>query len=195
MVHLGDFGNRRRRDANVSYGELVQVLRSFRARHGSYAVLGNHDLDSLHDPLLLALAEAHVQLLDNQHLSIPIAGKNLELAGVSEMPDGPADAALALRRVRRPEAAILLSHQPKTFYQEHNQAGLTLAGHTHAGQIRLPLIGAGYWRLFGKNLMRGMMRDKKGRQLLVSGGLGTSVLPLRLNNPPEVVLVTLRASK
>jgi uncharacterized protein len=105
---------------------------------------------------------------------------------------GNDDLAGALRQINDDAPAILLAHEPFIFPKVPDRVALTLCGHTHGGQVNLPIIGAPF-----VPTMRGVKRYVYGhytegpRQLNVSGGLGTSHLPVRIGRPPEVVCVNL----
>src|SRR5262249_37798046 len=87
--------------------------------------------------------------------------------------------------------AILLAHEPDIFPRVPARFGLTLAGHTHGGQVKLPLIGRPLVpSIFGQRYAYGHVVEN-GRHLIVSGGLGVSNLPVRLGVPPEIVLIEL----
>ena len=96
-----------------------------------------------------------------------------------------------MRKIRTDDPVLLLVHEPDIFPHVPDRVALTLAGHTHGGQIRLPLI----WPLFvpskyGARYAYGHVVED-GRHLIVSGGLGTSIIPARLGVPPEIVHITL----
>jgi predicted MPP superfamily phosphohydrolase len=91
------------------------------------------------------------------------------------------------------EPLIVLSHNPDVFPSLPNRVALTLAAHTHGGQVRLPLIGSPIVpSSFGQRFARGLI-EERGRTLFVNTGLGTSILPVRLGVPPEISVLTLRA--
>ena len=106
--------------------------------------------------------------------------------GVDDLPG-------TLAKVCSDDPVILLAHEPDIFPQVPKRVALTLAGHTHGGQLNLPLIGR---RLaptsFGERFAYGHVVEQR-RHMIVSGGLGCSKVPLRFNAPPEIVRVTLGA--
>jgi predicted MPP superfamily phosphohydrolase len=103
---------------------------------------------------------------------------------------GVDDLAGTLAQVTDDAPAILLAHEPDIFPEAPHRVALTLSGHTHGGQVRLlgwsPLVPSRY----GNRYAYGHVVED-GRHLVVSGGLGTSILPVRLGVPPEIVLVDL----
>ncbi len=106
--------------------------------------------------------------------------------GVDDLPG-------TLARVTTDDPVILLVHEPDIFTQVPERVSLTLAGHTHGGQIRLPLVPP-VWApsSYGARFAYGHIVER-GRHMIVSGGLGCSKVPLRLGVPPEIVRVTLGA--
>lgn len=88
----------------------------------------------------------------------------------------------------------MMMHNPDSFVDIPKSVALSVAGHMHRGQVRFPVIGAVKQVLpsrFGKRFLYGHIKEE-GKDLVVSGGLGMSGLPLRLLNSPEIVLITLK---
>ena len=169
-----------------------------------YYVSGNHEARvSEYQDLKTGLEAAGVTVLDDARVEIEISGKSITIIGVND-PSFHADyltsdAAVMDRKLSElsSEAAgftILLSHRPELFdtYADHNM-DLVLSGHAHGGQFRLPLIGgliAPNQGLFPK-YDAGLYSDGS-TNMIVSRGLGNSIIPFRFNNRPEVVLIELR---
>jgi hypothetical protein len=168
--------------------EAVAPLARLRARLGTFAVLGNHDHWRNAAEARAALEAAGITLLTNGAARagpLAIGGLDDDFTGHDDMRRTLA----AIRRVRG--ARILLSHSPDPFATLADDVPLMLAGHTHCGQIRLPLIGAiSYESRYGSRYGCGRI-DEHGRTLIVGAGLGTSVLPLRLGAVPDLWLVTI----
>jgi uncharacterized protein len=195
------------------WGEALSILRP---PLGAFAVLGNHDW--WHGPLpnipgddaesaRKALRSANITVLENHALRLNQNGRPFWVAGLGDQlagfagPTGFAthdDLGATLRQVTDDAAVILLAHEPEIFRRVSDRVSLTLCGHTHGGQIGLPLpvpSGLGRWQ----HLIRRQRELQQayghhaegGRHLIISAGLGTSYLPIRFLRPPEVVLVTL----
>jgi len=97
-----------------------------------------------------------------------------------------------LARVRTDDPILLLVHEPDIFPRVPDKVALTLAGHTHGGQIRLPLLWPSFVpSAYGARYAYDHIAEDR-RQMVVSGGLGTSIVPLRLGVPPEIVHVEVR---
>jgi uncharacterized protein len=116
----------------------------------------------------------------------------LWVAGLSDLWTGHHDLDAALSVVKDDGApAILLTHNPDVFPRVPRRVTLTLAGHTHGGQVRLPFIGAPIVpSAFGKRYAAGHVVED-GRHLFVATGVGTSILPVRFRVPPAITLLTL----
>lgn len=170
------------------FGEAMAPLSGLRARLGAFAVMGNHDHWRDTRAAHLALAAAQVRVIDND----AVAAGPLALGGLDDDFTGRADPRAAVAAMRRlPGARILLSHSPDPFPRLPGDVGLMMAGHTHCGQIRLPFYGAIMSVSdHGARYECGLIRER-GRTLIVTAGLGTSVVPLRLGAPPDLWLVRL----
>ena len=165
-----------------SVAEAIRPFAGFRASRGVVAVLGNHDHWADADVARRELRRAGVILLDNGAVRLgPIA-----LGGVDDDYTGHADlAAMAPRLANLGGVPLLLSHSPDVFADAPHWIGLVLAGHTHCGQIVLPYFGAiATLSRYGQRYRCGVIRSG-ARTLIVTAGIGTSVMPLRLGARPD----------
>lgn len=175
-----------------SYGDpayidpVAELVGRASAPHGVYAILGNHD-DEREMPA--ALVRRGIEVLRNTHTSLRVRGETLSLAGVDFWSKRPADdVAHAVRGARGP--VVLLAHDPRRLYEAVSfDLGAVISGHTHGGQVVLPVIGAVAAK---KYPIAGGVLTRESTTLFVSRGVGTVVLPIRVNCPPEVALLTLR---
>jgi hypothetical protein len=170
---------------------VAEILGGLRARAGVVAVLGNHDFRVGADAVERALRRQRIQVLRNRHRSLQRRGATLYLAGVDDYGYG-ADLGEALRGIPEDAATILLAHNPRLVTQAACRGiALVLSGHTHGGQVNLPLLGTVYGR--SPEQMRFKIGwDRLGAtQIYVSRGIGTIVLPLRWRCPAEVPLLEL----
>lgn len=189
VLIAGDFVSDKRVSTHrYAFAEAVAPLAALRARFGTIAVLGNHDHWRGTAEARAALAGAGIRLLANESVQAgPLAVGGLDDAFTGHNRD--AATYEAMRRL--PGARILLSHSPDPFATLPPDIGLMLAGHTHCGQIRLPFIGAlSTMSDHGERYACGVI-EENGRTLIVTAGLGTSILPLRLSVPPDFWLVTI----
>jgi predicted MPP superfamily phosphohydrolase len=175
---------------------IAGELGALRPRLGSYAVLGNHDWRRAPDRMWTALEAAGITVLENRAVPVDAPGGRLWVAGLADMRNRRPSVRAALRDVPDDpaEPVLLLSHDPDMHPAVPARVALTLSGHVHGGQVRIPLLR----RLvipsyYGERYAR-RHHDDDGRRLYVSSGLGTSGMPVRLLVPPEVVLLELRSS-
>lgn len=155
------------------------------APHGVFGVLGNHD-DATQMPR--ALRRAGVTVLNDARMRLSIRGRTIDLLGLDYWTRRPSTVA-GLVKGRAP-FTIMLAHDPRRVYEAAAlNIPLVLSGHTHGGQVSLPLIGAPAARKFP--VAAGTARVGS-TSLFVSRGVGTVLLPCRIDCPPEVAVVTLQ---
>lgn len=189
VLIAGDFiSDRRVSTRTYSFAEAVAPLAGLRSRLGTVAVLGNHDHWRNAAEARAALRQIGVRVLDND----AVAAGPLAIGGLDDAFTHHQDLGAMLNALRTlPGARIVLSHSPDPFPALPRDMTLMLAGHTHCGQIRLPLIGAvSTMSAYGDRYACGLIREN-GRTLIVSAGLGTSILPLRLGAVPDMWLIRL----
>ena len=165
---------------------VAALLGQLRARYGLYAVLGNHDFRVGADELERGLRHQGIEVLRNRNTTLYRRGESVCLAGVDDYGYG-ADVDRALQGVSPDAPTILLAHNPRLVpAAARHGVGLVLSGHTHGGQVHLPVVGNVYGR------RPDQLRFKRGwgklgaTQVYVSRGVGTVVLPFRLNCPAEI---------
>jgi len=131
-------------------------------------------------------------VLENESLVVDRAGRRFRLAGLADLWTRTVDIAAALAEVPEGEPVIVLTHNPDVFPDVPAGVAITLAGHTHGGQVWLPLVGRPVVpSKFGQRYAADLI-EEDGRFMFVSTGVGTSILPVRFLVPPEVSVVTLR---
>ena len=182
VVLTGDFVTYSR--ANIQ--PAAEILSRLRARYGVLAVLGNHDFRVGADAVTSALRRKHIEVLRNQHVTVQFGGSSLYVAGVDDYGYG-ADVRRAVRGIPRDSATVLLAHNPRIIHlASRHGVSLVLSGHTHGGQVNLPLLGTVYGRS-PERLRYKIGWDRLGpTQIYVSRGIGTIVLPWRLRCPAEI---------
>lgn len=188
------------------WGESLEVLK---APLGVYAILGNHDWwhgaiprfrSDEAESIRRAFKGAKIRLLENHAVRLTHQNKPFWLLGIGDQMatrigrgryQGHDDLPGTLRQVTDNAPAILLAHEPFIFRDVPERIAITLCGHTHGGQVNLPIIGAPFAaRRFGKEHVYGHIVEE-GRHMLISAGLGTSIVPVRFMRPPEIVELTL----
>ena len=157
------------------------------AKHGSFAVLGNHD-DEREMPA--ALTSRGFTVLKDQRTALTISGERLDIAGIRFWTRIPGDIAAVLKGAGA--TTILLAHDPRRLTEAAAlDVQLVLSGHTHGGQVIVPSIGAIAGRKFP--VLSGFA-TRDNTSIFVSRGVGTVYVPVRINCPPDVAVLTLRTA-
>jgi predicted MPP superfamily phosphohydrolase len=155
------------------------------APQGSFAVLGNHD-DEREMPA--ALTARGFTVLKDQRTSLTIKGERLDIAGIRFWTRSPGEIASVLKGTGG--TTLLLAHDPRRLVEASAlDVQLVLSGHTHGGQVLLPGVGAIAGRKFP--VLSGTA-TRENTSIFVSRGVGTVYVPIRLNCPPDVAILTLR---
>jgi predicted MPP superfamily phosphohydrolase len=159
---------------------------------GVFAVLGNHDWWLDGPRVRSALERAGIRVLEDASVRIERGPCSFWLAGIGDYWETPHDVSAALADVPDDGATLALTHNPDVFPGIPARVSLSVAGHTHGGQVYLPLLGRRFVpSRYGERFAIGHVRDE-GRDFFVSPGLGTSILPVRFLVPPEISLLELR---
>ncbi len=172
----------------------AQRLRQMRAAHGLWGVMGNHDAFTDPDRVTSSLRSAGIQVLSNQSVAIERDGARFWLSGVDDVLGGSADLNATLHDLPANEAVILLAHEPD--YADvvtRHPVDLQLSGHSHGGQVRIPFVRPLYLPDLARKYIWGLYQIG-GLTLYTNPGLGTVRVPVRMNCPPEITLLTLRRS-
>lgn len=172
---------------------VAQMLGKLRAPLGVFAVLGNHDFKVDPDEITRALRAQRIRVLRNAHYPLRARGATLWIVGVDDLWWGADDLDAALHSVPERDPKILLCHNPMGIHRAASHGiDFMISGHTHGGQVRLPVVGSvrGNSKL-GERFVDGWNR-LNGTQIYISRGIGRSVVPLRLNCPPEIACFCLR---
>jgi predicted MPP superfamily phosphohydrolase len=156
-----------------------------------FAVLGNHDWVNDGTAISRALSAAGITVLENAAVPIVVRGTRLWIAGFADITERRPDVPATLAPIPGGEPILALSHDPDLFTHLPSRIALTLAGHTHAGQVAIPVL-----RRYvipsrhGERYAVGHVVEN-GRHLVVTAGVGTSRWPVRLLAPPEALVLRL----
>ena len=185
VVMGGDYVSFFDRDYIGPVAELLAPLSG--APQGSFAVLGNHD-DEKEMPA--ALSSRGFTVLKDQRTSLTVRGERLDIAGIRFWTKTPGEIASALKGTGG--TTILLAHDPRRLVEAAAlDVQLVLSGHTHGGQVIVPGVGAVAGRKFP--VLAGFA-SRDNTSLFVSRGVGTVYVPIRVNCPPDVAVLTLRSA-
>ncbi len=191
-VITGDFITRR---THYVADDITAVLRQLRAVDGVLAIPGNHDYYNYQiDNVRRMMRDSGITDLSNRVHSIKRGKAQLHISGVDDVVYRKARLDLVLDALPDDGAAILLAHEPDfaDISAPTGRFDLQLSGHTHGGQIRLPLVGALISPTHGTRYSRGLL-DIDGMWLYTNVGVGTVSFNLRFNCRPEITVFTLRA--
>lgn len=201
VLLLGDYVGGHRPQADRPPSENAEILAGVAAFSrlesplGTWAVLGNHDSWFDDATVAAALEQAGIPVMDNRARRIDRDTGAFWIAGLADMhaTDQPPRVGATLRQVTDEAPVVLMTHWPDPFAEVPDRVALTLAGHTHCGQVVLPVVG----RLVHASRLSERwpcgLYDEGGRKLFVTGGVGVSILPVRFRAPPEIVILTLQA--
>jgi predicted MPP superfamily phosphohydrolase len=169
---------------------IAPALAGLHARAGVFATLGNHDRWLGGQRIRSALERSGIKVLENDAVRVEHDGAVLWIAGISDLWTASPDITAALAKVTDGAPVIAFTHNPDIFPDMPARVALTIAGHTHGGQVVLPLVG----RLvvpsrFGQRYALGHIVEGT-RHLFVTTGIGTSMIPVRFGVPPEIAVLT-----
>jgi len=175
--------------------KIAAKLAGLRARLAVASVLGNHDWWYDGERVRRALLDAGIPVLEDDVLQVGEGSRRLWLAGLADEWTRGSEVESALQKVSDEGPVLVLTHNPDLFPHVPARVSLTLAGHTHGGQVRLPFLGSPIVpSRYGQRYVRGHV-EEGGRHLFVSTGIGTSIIPVRLGVPPEIAIVRILVNR
>lgn len=209
MLLMGDYiASHRFSTGKVTFAEVAKAAQNCKAKLGTFAICGNHDWwedrevqrTGIGPPEALRILEEHgLPVLENKAVRLLQDEKPFWLSGTASMIairkghrrfDSRAKLGETLALVTDDAPIIHLAHEPDLFVEIPKRVSLTLSGHMHGGQVRLfgysPITPSAYGNRFAYGHI-----IEEGRHLVVSGGLGCSIVPLRFGSPPEIVVLEL----
>lgn len=183
-------------DDNKSFTQeevATQLLKELKATYGKFAVYGNHDHGGNGTKRYARMmAGADFTLLVNEQQTLDLGnGNKITLTGVDDIVLGHPDFTAAFQNTDPSAYQLFLSHAPDVVDKVQTQnIDLQLSGHSHGGQVRVPFIGAPFTAPYGRQYIKGLyeVAEKNDMLLYVNSGIGTSQLPYRFMNPPEITL-------
>lgn len=187
VLSVGDFVSGHRENMTMPISDIVKQLKNIKSKYGFYTVLGNHDWWINGDEITDILLKNGIKVLANSNAKLNINGKTIYIAGVEDKATRLPDINKALENIKNP--IILLSHSPDVFKKVPKNIDLTLSGHVHGGQVRLPFLGAIIVPSeYGDKYSYGLI-EEDSKKMIVTSGIGTSILNVRFNCIPEIVVI------
>lgn len=215
IVLLGDYVSQinshqgvpiEQRPIKMPIPEIADLLAPLRAKYGVFAVLGNHDGWADNTLLASEFKKNNFTVLENQIANVSHNGKNLRILGLKDhlqlnsWVQYDSDVKKVLMADAGKGDIIVLQHSPdifkviEYFKNPWEDLRLMISGHTHGGQVWFPILGRPIVpSSYGQKYAAGHIKES-GKDLFVTTGTGTSILPFRLMVPPEVAVITLRTS-
>jgi predicted MPP superfamily phosphohydrolase len=167
--------------------ELTEILSGLQAKHGIFAVIGNHDIWTDINVVLAGFNRQRIPVLINQGLPITVGQGSFFLAGLDDGQSGRPDLKKALEGAPAGDPVVLLFHEPDLadLVSRDSRVSLQLAGHSHGGQVRMPLTGAFVLPYLGRKYDLGLYRVNQ-MWLYTNPGIGMISIPVRYGCPPEI---------
>ena len=213
VVSAGDFVCGHTRHSTMPIEDIAKTLGRVKTKYGFYTSLGNHDAWYGNDEITANLEKNGIKVLSNSHIALNDKGQKLYIAGIEDYDTGKPDIYKALEGVevnekgRYNKPVIMLSHTPDMFPRMPDEVTLTLSGHCHGGQIRIPFLGPIFtasryhdkysmgWKqeqnkeALKVDITKPIQLEKHTKTLFVTRGIGVSILPLRFNCVPEIDVI------
>lgn len=176
----------------MEISQVVKRLKNLNAPLGKYVVLGNHDWWNDADAIRKELARNGFIVLENESQLIDVGNnQKFNLIGIGDRFTNHSEPIKAFSQILEKYPSIIFMHDPASLFEIKNKFFLALAGHTHGGQVYVPGIGAIITPTEApRSWAKGWTEFELG-SLYVSQGIGTSILPVRLNAPPEFLILSL----
>lgn len=174
---------------------IIETLQTLQAPLGKFWIYGNHDHGGYGTEIIRHLMdESGFILLQNSHIKITHQNQSLILAGIDDLMLGRPNIEKALANVSPDLFTILLAHEPDFADEAVNfPVDVQLSGHSHGGQVRLPIVGHLYTPLYAEKYVLGKYTIKNRLELYVNAGIGTTRMPYRLFCQPEIHEFTLKS--
>ncbi len=186
ILICGDFVNVHDGKFTMSPEDIAFQLKNLNSKYGTITVIGNHDGWQGKYRVIKAMEANGIKVLENENINF----YKFTIAGVEDIQTGNPNIEKALEGTDK--NIILLSHNPDVFPLLPNNVFLTLAGHLHSGQVVIPGLKPKYIpSKYGTKYLYGLITENN-KALFTSRGLGNSILPIRLNCPPEIVVITFK---
>ena len=206
VLSTGDYVCGHTKHSTMPIDDIAEKLGTVKSKYGFYTTLGNHDGWYGAETIAAALEKNNIKVLSNKNTSVNINGQKFYIAGVEDLMTGNPNIYEAIEGIdEHKDFVIMLSHTPDMFPKIPNEIKLTLAGHTHGGQIRIPLLGPIFTAsTYGDKYAQGWVQEfdnktvkpekskpisLKHKTLFTTKGLGVSILPFRFNCIPEIDVI------
>lgn len=194
VVSIGDYVNGNSYKETLYPSVSAKELGKIKSKYGFYTVLGNHDYEYNAVRIRKELEKNGIKVFENDEFPMDIDGKRFWFIGIQDYSVCHTNLDKNVQNIHDDNPIILLSHTPDVFPVVPERVELTLAGHTHGGQIVIPFYGPFYVpSRYEKKYAKGFFKEQN-KKMFVTSGIGTSVLPVRFNNFPEIIVLHLHSN-
>ena len=192
IVLLGDYMSPNSWHSHRVEPEVTAAaLKNLKAPLGVYSVLGNHDWWYSGEKVRRAFEQNGIRVLEGEVAEVKWRDRSFWLVGLADLWTRPQHIGETIAKVPPGSTIIALTHNPDIFPRLPQSVPLLIAGHTHGGQVNIPLIGRPVTTSdLGPRYVAGHLFEN-GHHLFVTTGIGTSILPVRFRVPPEIVILTI----
>lgn len=194
MIH-GKLTNKILKNFTPIKPELIaNELGKIKSKYGIISILGNHDYWYNATEVANSLKKNNITVLENNSIKIHTP-KSFWVSGLTDLIAANPNIQKTLKPIKDDAPVIMLSHSPDMFPLIPSRISLTLAGHTHGGQVTLPILGSLIVpSMYGQHYAKGHIIENR-RHIYIDSGIGTSILPVRLGNPPDITVLKLKGDK
>jgi uncharacterized protein len=181
----------------VEPGPIAGVLKGLTAPLGVYAALGNHDIMNEPDPMKKALEGVGIRVVDNDAVEIKSGAFHFWIAGLADETTSRPDWNAIAKKITNDAPVIVIMHDPGPFLDKIERPVVVIAAHTHGGQVVVPFLEKYLENPYSRAPMKYLYGhiSEEGRDMIVTRGIGTSIVPLRFGAKPEIVDLTIGSSK
>lgn len=182
-----------RTELRVPVEEIAESLKGLKAKHGVYAIIGNHDWYHNEGNIHRKLEElSGINVLNNEIFEIDVNGEKVRIWGIEDLYRNRRVPVEPFNLLAEKENVIALTHNPDSLLSAPTGFSIMFSGHTHGGQLNWPIFGAKAVFNDPRFMDGHAVVDEK--HVYVTSGVGTSVIPFRLRVPPEIAVITLNSS-
>ena len=206
IVLLGDYVSESTRGRNRNRAEgtdgtelkipvpvIADSLQGFQAKHGVYAIIGNHDWYHNEHKVHAEFERVGINVLNNEIAEIPVGDRRVRLWGIEDLWKNRRVPAEVFDALTDKHNVVALTHNPDSLLTAPTGFSIMFAGHSHGGQINFPVFGP--FSPFNDARFMDGHAEVDGKHVYVTSGVGTSVIPLRWRVPPEIAVITLTAAQ
>ena len=180
-------------DLKIPANEIADALQGFRARYGTFAVIGNHDWYHNEQKIHREFERVGIDILNNETVEISVGDRSIKLWGIEDLWKNRRVPAEPFDQLEDKQNVIALTHNPDSLLTAPAGFSIMFAGHSHGGQINFPFFGP--LAPFNDRRFMDGHAEVDGKHVYVTSGVGTSVIPFRWRVPPEIAVVTINSTE